>query len=279
MMVLTSSVGTAIADVLSTGVQSAIATVAQQLGVTNVLNAVNDAIASVPEMAAVASALNSPGAQPLLQTASTATLAFVEAATTLNNANNATIQASVITPPPASVANSTTAVPLSIALTPPANYVQQYANTDPYPGYIIWIDPSGTGAPIYTARNGQPNFTSATDHTTYVMQQSVAAPLANAIQSGTLTGASLQALTTSATSNAQSFAVSTVVGQGFSTANSITQSTSLIPATAGNLSNVFSPSVGGVITNSSIPQQSVGQFTQSQALLGQYRNKIQQALS
>lgn len=279
MMVLTSSVGTAIADVLSTGVQSAIATVAQQLGVTNVLNAVNDAIASVPEMAAVASALTSSDAQPLLQAASTATLAFVAAATALNTANNTTIQTSVITPPPSSIANSTTAVPPSIALVPPANYVQQYANTDPYPGYITWVDPSGTGTPIYTVRNGQPNFTSATDHTTYVMHQSVATPLASAIQSGTLTGASLQALASSTTSNAQSFAVSTVVGHGFSTANAIASAASLIPATVGNLSNVFSPSVSGVITNPSIPQQSVGQFTQSQALLSQYRNKIQQALS
>ena len=129
---------------------------------------------------------------------------------------------SIVSYPLASIATASSARPNQdqILQTPPNGYVPTYQADDPYPGYKIWTDPQGNGQPIYTPRNGEPNFTSAQQAATYAMDQMIVSRLGNALTSGNLNASTLSGILNDGMNVLKQTAISSVVGYGFSLVNS-----------------------------------------------------------
>lgn len=129
---------------------------------------------------------------------------------------------SIVSYPLASIATASSARPNQdqILQTPPNGYVPTYQADDPYPGYKIWTDPQGNGQPIYTPRNGEPNFTTAQQAATYAMDQMIVSRLENALTSGNLNASTLSGILNDGMNVLKQTAISSVVGYGFSLVNS-----------------------------------------------------------
>jgi hypothetical protein len=77
---------------------------------------------------------------------------------------------SIVLPPISLSVNVAIGPPENLVPAPPSNYIQVYRSpqNDPYPGYIEWKPSVDDGlipqTPYYTLRNGQPNYSSASQH-------------------------------------------------------------------------------------------------------------------
>ena len=185
---------------------------------------------------------------------------------------------SVVTYPLASVATAFTATPPSSTANPPSNYVRQYSSSDPYPGYIVWVDPSGSGAPVYTPRNGEPNFISASQHSSYVMENAILGPLEAGILSGNLTGATFSTMLSNAEQAGKALAVSMLLGVGFNLAAGLASAAVSVPAIANDLinDNILIASAASVVPNAT---RSVNKFIQDQALAVQKAIRMRMMVS
>lgn len=263
------SIVNGIANLVAQAVRNAILQLAQKIGIFKLLGLLNSAIAGVAAVQNLINALNirvcglnllnqglfdnanfvmASVINDLNTTVGTitgglnnvinvSTGAVLEGANVINDNVNQGIKNLVdsVTPAPAAaVATATSARPNSSLVTtrPPDNYVQQYyaIENDPFPGYIEWKDPSGTGAPVYTLRNNQPNFTTAQQHTLYAAQDHFTGTIGNALLSGDkLDFRTLASAVSGSVNFTEAFAVSRILGVGFSAASAIGVAAALIP--------------------------------------------------
>ena len=159
--------------------------------------------------------------------------------------------------------------PVSVVVTAPAGYVQEYYSfaRDPYPGYIRWNDPTGAGAPAFTLRNGQPNFVNATQHASYDVSGAVKTSLLGAVRTGQLNTSSLQGILAQATGVAQVSALRGVIGSGSPT-QILSAAARLVPQIYAGVSGLLNPSISvSLLPNTDAVQQSVNRFTQAQSVL------------
>jgi hypothetical protein len=169
--------------------------------------------------------------------------------------------------------------PVSVVLTAPVGYVQEYHSfaRDPYPGYIRWNDPTGVGGPVFTSRNGQPNFVSAQQEASFNVSGAIRSTLFNAIRTGTLNTTNLQSILSQATGVAQASALRSVIGGG-NPAQILAAAARLIPQIYASLTGLFNPSISvSVLPNSGAIEQSMQRFTQAQSVLAIRRTQMENA--
>lgn len=83
---------------------------------------------------------------------------------------------SIVLPPLSMPLNVSIAAPENLINKPPSNYIQVYRSpeNDPFPGYIEWKPSVDDGlipqTSYYTLRNGQPNYSSASQHVLFETQ-------------------------------------------------------------------------------------------------------------
>jgi hypothetical protein len=166
----------------------------------------------------------------------------------------------IVTEPLASVATGSTPVPPSISLAAPSAYIQQYSAVDLYPGYKTFVDPYGQGNPVYTARNGEPNYISAEQHTFFVAQKSFVSGLESSIINNTLSSTGLYSLFGSVTSITQAFAATRILGVGFGTALAIGAGAIAVTSLVHNIPQVYNPQPS-LLPSNSLVNQSMTDFT------------------
>lgn len=162
----------------------------------------------------------------------------------------------------------------------PVGYVQDYypVTNDPYPGYIRWYDQTGMGGdPVFTPRNGQPNFTSARQHSSYETAQFMAPRLAGLISAGGLNSGSLQGLLSQTTSLAQASGLQRSAGAS-SPASLLSLGASLAPALFSNVDGVFNVNISlSTLPAADLINSAVSRFTRVQADLAARRAKLESA--
>ena len=285
------SIAAGFINMLTDAVTDAILELADRLGVNNVLAAIDAAGAAIAGfqdaynaiatggICAAPRALNSAaaGAQALGYAA-----ANVQAA--VNKAGNAP---NAIRETLGRTADRITSNVPSLLFTPiatvqvaPVGYVQEYyaADADPYPGYIRWSDPLQNGAPVFTLRNGQPNYRSATEHARYESSSTITAGLASSISRGGLNTRILQNTLEQATGVAQVRGLLSSLGSGVSI-NSLASLVSLIPTVVAGVSGVFNPKISvSILPNSAAVNAAVQRFTSGQAMLARRRSSLELAV-
>lgn len=300
------SIVNGIANIVAQAVRNAILNLAQKIGIFKLLGLLNSAIANVAAvqnlinalnirvcglnllnqglfdnanfvMASVINDLNTAVgtiAGGLDKVINVSTGAVLEGANVINDTANQSIKNLVdsVTPPPAAaVATATSAKPSAdlVVPKPPDNYVQQYytIENDPFPGYIEWKDPSGTGAPVYTLRNDQPNYASAQQHTLYAAQDHFTSTIGNALLSGEkLDFRTLASAVSGSVNFTEAFAVSRVLGVGFSAASAIGTAAALIPTIIAAI-NFTAPATALSYVTSTRTAISTGIFLKNQATM------------
>lgn len=284
------SIAAGFINMLTDAVTRTLLSLIDQLGINNILNAIDAAGAALDNFTDAFNALQSGGlcsAPAALNSISAGTQALARsvsqiktAAAKAGNAPNAI--RSILQRESDNILSrvATSAfVPVSIVVTAPAGYVQEYYayDSDPYPGYIRWIDPTGAGTSVFTARNGQPNYISAAQHTSYDVGSSLQKDLVQSIRTGSLNTNSLQNALTRATGLGQASALLRTIG-----ANNPTQTlllaARLLPSLYSTLTSVFTNGISvSILPNAGAIQQSVNRFTQAQTILATRRARMENA--
>lgn len=300
------------------GIRNALLKLAQQIGIFKLLGILNSAISNVKAiqdlinalniricgvnlinqglfdsanfvMASVIGGLNSAvsgivgGLNTVLDTATGAVLAGANAITDGANIALNGLLSSVAAVPAAAVATLTSQKPLQslISTTTPSTYIQQYyaLEEDPYPGYIEWKDPTGSGDPVYTLRNGEPNYINAKQHTEFQAQNHFTSVIGNTLLSGRpLTFDTLASAVSGSVAFTQGFALSRVLGAGFSAASAIGVAAALIPTVVSGVQTVFQTNIQTASFTSESTSQPVNDFVRSQALLARQRQNMRVGL-
>ena len=169
--------------------------------------------------------------------------------------------------------------PISVVIDAPAGYTQNYYSydRDPYPGYIRWTDASGTRDPVFTLRNGQPNYISATQHSSYDVSRATQASLYGLITTGRLNTASLQNTLLNATGIGQASALAKVIGGG-NPLQILAAAAVLAPRIYSSVTGLFNTRLSiSVLPNTQAIQRSVDRFTQAQSLLAVRKAQMENA--
>jgi hypothetical protein len=176
-------------------------------------------------------------------------------------------------------------IPVQVLLTAPVGYVQEYyaADADPYPGYIRWFDPNDPSADkVFTERAGEPNFTSASEHTQYDIEQAAVGIFANALSAGNLTPAALTNAMNQIVGVAQVQGLIRSMGSGFNISSIVGMAAfaarvapTVINAVQGNFQVRLSVSV---LTDTNILQNAATNFTRVQTSLAMRRARLETAL-
>jgi hypothetical protein len=241
-------------------------------------------------MASVIGGLNSAvgaitgGINTVINTATGAVTAAGAVITgTANNALNSLVN-SIPLPPAISVATSISARPNSIYTlsTPPDGYIQQYytVEKDPYPGYIEWKDPNGTNPSVYTPRNGEPNYASAQEHTTFAAQDHFTSTIGNTLLSGQpLSFDTLSKAVSGSLNFTQAFGIAKVLGAGAGGAQIAGVVAALIPTVVSGVRSVFQTNITQASYTSESATRSMNNFMQAQAVLARQTSLMRAGLN
>lgn len=202
---------------------------------------------------------------------------------TTNSAINSLIN-SVPKLPAISITTATSPRPVtsSITQTPPLGYIQQYYTVanDPYPGYIEWKDPTGSGATVYTTRNGEPNYANAQEHTSFAAQNHFTSTIGNALLSGNpLSFDTLSKAVSGSLNFTQAFGLSKVLGASAGGAQMAGVVAALIPTVVSTINSAFQPTVAEARYTGSNATQSVNNLMQAQALLARQAQSMRAGLN
>lgn len=238
-------------------IQNAILMLAQKLGVFKVLSMINSAANEIKEVANLINALNIHVCGMNLFNQKAFNVINGVMAETLSGLNTivgaisstpsmivgaaSNIFDNLVTAPLASVATSSTPVPPTVSLSPPGTYIQQYSTTDAFPGFLTFIDPSGVGSPVYTPRNGEPNYVSAAQHTFFNAQNNMIQGLESSLLNNTLTSSGLTSVFGAVTSATQAFAATKALGEGFSAVTAVASAAVAIISMAITIPTVVAP--------------------------------------
>jgi hypothetical protein len=213
--------------------------------------------------------------------------AVTAAGSAISGATNSAINSlinSVPKLPAISVTTATSPRPAtsSITQTPPLGYIQQYYTVanDPYPGYIEWKDPSGSGAKVYTTRNGEPNYANAQEHTSFAAQNHFTSTIGNALLSGNpLSFDTLSKAVSGSLNFTQAFGLSKVLGASAGGAQMAGVVAALIPTVVSTINSAFQPTVAEARYTGSSATQSVNNLMQAQALLARQAQSMRAGLN
>lgn len=286
------SIAAGFINMLTDAMTDAILQLADQLGINNVLQAINLAAAALQNFQDAFDALSTGGLcaapralnsmQSGTQALSRSMYQIQEAQSRVGNAPNAIrgvlgrSAESIVSNAPGNLFR-----PISVAVSAPVGYTQRYfaANVDPYPGYIRWDDPTNASAPpVFTLRNGQPNFTSPREHTTYEVGQAMYSSLRSSISTGSLDTLALETLLTRATGIAQISGLNNALGYGFNPVSLISLGIRLVPTLVSNISNIFNAKISvSVLDNREAIDRAVGRFTEAQTVLARRRASLENA--
>lgn len=300
-------------------IKNALLKLAQKIGLFKLLGMLNSAVSKVQEvqklmnalnvrvcgvslinqgvfdtanyaMASVIGGLNSAvgaitgGINTVINTATGAVTAAGAAITgTTNTALNSLIK-SVPSVPAVSVATATSKKPNSTYTlsTPPDGYIQQYytVDKDPYPGFIEWKDPNGTNPSVYTPRNGEPNYSSAQEHTTFAAQNHFTSTIGNTLLSGQpLSFDTLSKAVSGSLNFTQAFGMSKVLGAGAGGAQMAGVVAALIPTVVSGIRSVFQTNISQATYTSGSTAQPVNNFMRSQGVLARQRQNMRTGLN
>jgi hypothetical protein len=300
-------------------IRNAILKLAQKIGLFKLLGMLNGAVSKVKEVQKLINTLNvrvcgvNPINQGIFDTANYAmasvigglnsavgaitgginnvinltTGAVITGGAAVTGATNSAINSlinSVPIAPSAAISTATSRKPAvtSITQTPPPNYIQQYytITNDPYPGYIEWKDPTGTGAPFYTLRKNEPNYRSAEEHTTFAAQNHFTSTIGNTLLSGQpLSFDTLSKAVSSSVNFTQSFGLSKVLGASASGGQMAGVVAALIPTLASTIASAFQPNVAQARYTGSSVTQPVNNLMQAQALLARQAQSMRTGLN
>jgi hypothetical protein len=278
-------------NMMSSAVRSAILRLMNDLGVNNVLNALNSAATGIANFTDAFNALSTGGicgAPRALNSIATGTQAFTRAyvdidraAKKFGNAPNA-IRNAVGQTETTIRANAASSAfrPAVVLETAPDGYIQQYyaAERDPYPGYIRWNDGTGTRDPVYTLRNGQPNFRSAREHTSFDLGNFMYTALADDIRKGNLTSGLLERTLLNSTGLGYSLGFSRVLGKGVSPANMLAAGVTLLPQLYSIVNSVFTNGISvSVLADPQAISDAVNRSFSSQSVLARKRAAFENA--
>lgn len=284
------SISTGFINMVADALQRTLIDLMRQLGVNNVLTAINQAASGIANFKAAVEALQSGGicgAPAALTAINTGTRALarsyanIQKAVALGANSPATISKRLGVTQQEILSRAPTVAfrPVSVVVTAPVGYVQEYYayNRDPYPGYIKWNPASGAGDPVFTLRNGQPNYVSAVQHSSYDVSSVVRSSLMSALKTGNLDASKLQGILTRATGVAQVSALSKVIGTG-NPQQILSAAATLVPSIYASISGIFNAEISlSVLPNAEAVQQSVDRFTRSQSVLALRRAQMENA--
>lgn len=300
-------------------IRNAILKFAQQIGIFKLLGMLNSAVSGVKTIQNLINALNinvcgmNPINQGLFEAAdfamasvigglnnvvgtisgglnnviNTTTGAVLDAGNAITNATSAGITTLFNSIPSAPLVATITNESLKpetskIMSMPPLNYIQQYysIDNDPHPGFIEWKDPTDSESAIYTLRNNEPNYANAQEHTLFAAQDHFTNVIGNTLLSGKpLTFDTLSQAVSSSLNFTQSFALSKVLGAGFSGANKIATIAALIPTIASGLQSVFQTNNKEIKLISDDASSAVDNFAKAQGLLAIQARNIRTGLN
>jgi hypothetical protein len=241
-------------------------------------------------MASVIGGLNSTvgaitgGINSVIDTATGAVTAAGNAVTGATNSAVNSLLNSIPTAPLAAIATALSPKPslTSIAETPPTSYIQQYYTVanDTYPGYIEWKDPNGTNPSVYTPRNGEPNYSSAQEHTTFATQNHFTATIGNTLLSGQpLSFDTLSKAVSGSLNFTQAFGMSKVLGAGASGAQMAGVVAALIPTVVSGVRSVFQTNISQASYTSQSATRSMNNFMQAQGVLARQTSLMRAGLN
>jgi len=189
-----------------------------------------------------------------------------------------------------------------IVTTVPPNYVQQYytVQTDPYPGYIQYMDPK-TKAVVYTLRGTQPLYASAQDHimangTSSIQNALIAVTAGNAVSkllgggssqigsaaslvAGLASGNAISAAINGGLAGIAAQGISSVLGHGINLNNILSNVSSLLPNIAKNITGLMSGHLPSSVLNAGSIGNAMSDFTKNQALLSVKKDSMASALA
>lgn len=175
--------------------------------------------------------------------------------------------------------------PISLSLTVPTGFIQEYydAESDPFPGYIKFIDPNDPSAePVFVLRDGQPNFKSASEHVQYDTELFATRSLSSAIIGGTLTGSVLSSIMDQVVTTGQTQGLLRTLGSGFnpsSIAGMISLGLRLAPTVIAAVQGNFQVRISvSILPDTSAIQNAVTNFTRVQTSLAMRRARLETAL-
>jgi hypothetical protein len=313
-----SGVISGIVNTAVSAIKNAILKLAQKIGLFKLLGMLNGAVSKVKAVQNLINSLNvrvcgiNPINQGLFDTANyamasvigglnstvglltgginnvinTATGAVTAAASNISSGTNIILNSlinSVPSAPAAAVATAISPKPSSTYTlsTPPDGYIQQYytIDKDPYPGFIEWKDPTGTAPSVYTPRNGEPNYASAQQHTSFAAQNNFTSAIGNTLLSGK--PLSFDTLSKAVKGNinfTQTFGLSKVLGAGFGTARTAGVLAALIPTVVSSFNTAFQPNNTQARYTGSSSSQAVNNSMQSQGILARQSALIRAGL-
>ena len=283
------SIAAGFINMLTDAVTRTLLSLMDQLGINNILNAIDAAGAALDNFTDAFNALQSGGlcaAPAALNSISAGTQALAKSVSQIKTAaakvGNAPQNIRTVLQKESEILSrvATSAfVPVSLVVTAPTGYVQEYYayDSDPYPGYIRWIDPTGSGSSVFTARNGQPNYVSAAQHTSFDVGSSLQKDLAQSIRTGSLNTNSLQDALTRATGLGQASALLRTVGAN-NPAQTLLLAARLLPSLYSTVTGIFNTGISvSILANAGAIQQSVNRFTQAQTILATRRARMENA--
>lgn len=285
------SIAAGFIDMLTDAMTRAILNLMEQLGVNAVLAAIDSAAQALANFKSAFDAIQTGGicsAPAALNSISAGTQALARtvanierARSRISNASARSIGQTLEVTGDVILSRVPTALfrPATLVVTAPTGYVQEYYayDVDPYPGYIRWVDAVGEGDPVFTLRNGQPNYISAAQHTSYDVTRSLQSALASQIRTGSLNTSSLQSTLAQATGVAQVQALTRVLGSG-NPLQILAVGARLIPSIYANVTGIFNARISvTVLPNSGAVQQAVQRFTQAQSLLAVRKARMESA--
>jgi hypothetical protein len=277
-----------IVGIVANAIRNAILELARKLGIQKILAALNEAAYAINSVRKLIDALARTqicGISVLNNgTAASADLALAQAVSSINGITGYTrgalnyVKSSSLDRDITGILNIPLArVPVvsfsplgGVQVEPPIGYIQEYYsyNNDPYPGYIRWVDPMNIGNPIYTLRNGQPNFGSAQQHTQYATQQALVTSLGSEFVKGSISGPGLVSAIQGSMNFAKAFGAAKAMGNGYSIGSLISMAASLIPLLVQGVSSVLNPKVSVSIVGDKGAFNSLGRdFMQKQAMM------------
>lgn len=270
IMNLTSSTG--LTNLLNTGLQGAIGSMAGGLGLNNIIG---------PLMSVLNSGLLKGPAQQALKMA---LLSSIRAGSASNMPRVISRTTPVYNPNIGRPLDNLIVLPAKI----PPTYVQSYypVESEPYPGYIEWMNPDNRQYVLYTERRGEPHYASAEEHIagqTALATQTAMLPIMRTLQSRGSNPrptelVAMAGIIAKALDSTQSLGISKILGNGANMSNMVKLASKLIPAISGKIDGVMNGHLPKSVLDQAKVAKTMNEFTKNQALLKKKKDSMKEAM-
>ena len=329
---LIAGVAQGIVAAVAAALKNAILMLAQKIGLLKVLSMINAAASTIAEVMSLLNSLNIRVCGYDLLSSGMFQAFNLAMAMALNGLNTLTgfimapiagalgtidaaadaVFANIIMPPAAAVFKSLGGVPANDMIRTtgslPDYYVRRYyEDSDPYPGYIVWYDPTpgSTQLDFYTPRGSEPHYRSATEHIFFNAQNQLINGLESIVLNNALNGTILGDIVSSTFSATQVFSAvsalgsraTSMVGLGVGLGVAVSGLARNLPSLAEDLTTVALPAIANPLATvntfvrtrigeplvravtqpavQSFPSYSIREFSKNQLILANMRANAQ----